>query len=1595
MTPPLHPNFDGLRAILNGVRKELLDLGLRNPLLNYRLLKSRGLEVVDERSSDIYRLLVSDGKRFSFLPSEEQHGAAGPIFNSGDDETSEEDAFEAPSEGLDSRFTDTYLQTALNSKQLQTRLLATYYAARTSIEEQGVNTLYLALGILNWLEDDSSEEMHRAPLVLIPVELERSSVRERFRLKYSGEDLGGNASLAEYLRQSFGLRFPELPDTEELDVDSYFEAVRAATSSQSRWSIDPNAVALGFFSFSKFLMYRDLDTTTWPVEITLPGQDLLNDLLGTGTLGGKGSVYGESDFIDNHLDNRKLFQVVDADSSQTIALLDIADERNMVVQGPPGTGKSQTIVNAIAQAVGAGKRVLFVSEKMAALEVVKRRLDAIGLGPACLELHSNKTNKKAVIEELRRTVQVREPQMPRVESELTQLDETRRRLNDYCLAVNSPVAKSDETPCSLYGRLLPVASRLAQISIADLAVSGILEWTDIDLHRKRDAVSTLQARVRLCGIPLHHAFWGSRLRFFLPTKRERLKELLLRGAVSARRLDLAARDLAILLSTPELTCRKGFLAAYSAGCRLSTAPVLAALDTHSPDWVGRGSMIRQAIAEGQRLREIRSKWNQELQPRAWDRDVEALRRDLTETGSRWWRFLSGRWRAAKKECSALLLHSPPKTLGGMIEVIDAISDAGRITASLASQNADLGKLFGISWRGGDSDWDVLVSQFEWMSSTINAIQAGEVSDWCLDAAQRKVDRAALSERTSALGLAIQDQERTAREIAGALELDLTLIPDPETVPMVDFEQRLRTMAARVEELDSLVAYNQAAEQCRTEILESVVQIADRWEPAATYLTDLFDYVQISSLLEAAFRERPALAMFDGAEHGEMVKRFRELDSRSLILNRLAVALQHARRVPTANAGNGQIGVLHHEFEKKGRFLPLRKLIGKAGNAMQAIKPVFMMSPLSIANFIPPGSIEFDLVIFDEASQVRPADALGAIVRGRQVVVVGDSKQLPPTSFFDTLIGQEAESDDEELATSDIESVLGLFCSRGAHQRMLRWHYRSRHESLIAVSNHLFYDDRLIVFPSPDQERHQLGLVYRRLENAPYDRSRTRTNPGEARAVAEAVIAHARDQLGKPEQERLTLGVAAFSVAQMDAILAQLEGLRRANSSCEEFFGFQTHEPFFVKNLENVQGDERDVMFISIGYGRTAEGYLAMSFGPLNRAGGERRLNVLITRARERCEVFTTLSADDIDLTRTNAGGAFALKTFLTYAATGKIDIPVQTQRPQDSVFEEQVLDALQRSGYTVHAQVGCAGFFLDLAVVDDRRPGRYLLGIECDGAAYHNARSARDRDRLRQAVLVGLNWQIQRIWSTDWFRNPKRELTRLIEAIESAKIHPGRQPNSNAAATMTVSEDLPETAHEATDDVLQPANPSASTVPKYRIADLHIGQVSAELHLVSPQALALCLVEVVAVESPVFWLEAARRVANAVGIQRLGNRIQDSFRSACEVGSRAGRFTVRGGFLWRTDMAAATIRDRSDLPQSAKKIEYVSPEEIQGAIEQVIQSSYGLASDDVASYACRLLGFARLTDEMRAVVDKQRDALLAAGRVVLKGDSLVSPPKPR
>ena len=471
-------------------------MGLRNnALINYQLSRARGVEVIGGCPEDIFRVLVQDGKSMSFPPKPEKNSQLQIVEDIEDEANSKQQA-------------DNKLQTTYPSTELQRRLLNTYYAARTAIEEQGVNTLYLALGMLKWFEAESSDILRQAPLILIPVELDRASIRAQFRIYYTGEDIGTNLSLQEKLKSDFGIQFPPIPETDdpdEFDIQNYCQEAEAAIASQSRWSIDTSAIAIGFFTFAKFLMYRDLNSENWPEETAPSEHSVLQSILDEAGFQVSDSFLPDETYIDEHLQPTEIHHVVDADSSQALAIHDVSQGCNLVIQGPPGTGKSQTITNLIAEAIASDKQVLFVAEKMAALEVVKRNLDTVRLGNACLELHSHKINKKMVLDELKRTLELEPPQR-NSEQKLAQLVDKRNTLNDFCAAVNTPIGQNNVTPYEAYGEILAIKRRFSGVECPPL---DLLQISKSEFESTLEIIKDLQVILKRMGVPKDQPFWGS------------------------------------------------------------------------------------------------------------------------------------------------------------------------------------------------------------------------------------------------------------------------------------------------------------------------------------------------------------------------------------------------------------------------------------------------------------------------------------------------------------------------------------------------------------------------------------------------------------------------------------------------------------------------------------------------------------------------------------------------------------------------------------------------------------------------------------------------------------------------------------------------------------------------------------------------------------------------------------------------------------------------------------------------------------------------------------------------------------------------------
>lgn len=674
-----------------------------------------------------------------------------------------------------------------------------------------------------------------------------------------------------------------------------------------------------------------------------------------------------------------------------------------------------------------------------------------------------------------------------------------------------------------------------------------------------------------------------------------------------------------------------------------------------------------------------------------------------------------------------------------------------------------------------------------------------------------------------------------------------------------------------------------------------------------------------------------------------------------------------------------MALIRREINKKKRHIPIRQLLLKAGNAIQQIKPVFMMSPMSVATFLVQGAMEFDLVIFDEASQVKVVDALIPILRGKQIVVVGDSKQMPPTDFFSRTY--ENEEDEDENKTGDIESILGMFLAQGVNESMLKWHYRSKHDSLINVSNQEFYDGRLMVFPSSGANEKATGLKFNHIPESIYERGTSRTNPFEARKVAEQVMIHAKTN------PKLTLGVVAFSTAQRDCIILELERLRRQDSSCEMFFSKNNLEEFFVKNLENVQGDERDVIFISIGYGRTVDKKVTSSFGPINREGGERRLNVLITRARLSMEVFCNFTADDLATQSTTPFGVKALKSFLKYAESGVLENRFETGKETDSPFEDEVISAIRKMGYDVEPQVGSAGFFIDIAVIDPNKPGKYVLAVECDGASYHSSVSARDRDRLRQNVLEGMGWKFHRIWSTDWFRTQSRQIELLKKAIEIV-INQSNQAPDFVNTVKNSNNDIP-----AQKEITIQRNKviyNVPTVNKYTVINT-IPNLSLHTELLEVPIIKISdyLLSILQTEGVIHIKDAAKRITDFLGIGRIGSRILEHIVCGAIYGHRINLYCYIDEFLYEDINKNVEVRDRSELDSNLKKIENIAPEEIQKALIENISMAFSLPEVEAISEALSSMGFNRATEKASTIVGAEIEKLFKDNKIKLVDNRIV------
>jgi len=1549
-------------------RAKLLDLTLNNRLLNFRETKGTVRLLVDDLAA--FEDAMAGEAAFALLPRPD------PLAGR-DVELHKAMAGEDPIRlYLAEQRQSGILHAPLVGEELEKRLLELYRKSRTELEETGAVSLYVAIGFLRWFESDESEIERKAPLLLVPATLERGSGQAPYRIAIAEDETRVNVTLLKKLETDFGLDTAgmETPPTDDagVDVRRVLKDFARLVQDFPRWDV-LDEVQLGQFSFSKFLMWLDLAANA--------GKLLENELVHR-LFQGKSELlpWAKMPIEESALDSRpvgELATINDADPSQLQAIHAANDGNSFVLQGPPGTGKSQTITNLIAQTLSRGKSVLFVSQKMAALEVVQRRLEEAGLGPFCLELHSDKTNKKAVVDQLRAALDAAGLGAPvQIEEKLRTLQTAQDELDGFAELLRTP-GPFGLNPYEVCSRLIG----MRQVPEVRLAL-GSPETVDRARHSALRELAGKLARDAAEARPCPDHPWArARCRSWSPELARNVESGLMELAQALAGVRERGAELASVLGMDEPP---------SEARRVEASAELADLLLRSPTpplvMVRGGNFNEMEASIRKWLGHVRARsasWSplaDTFEPRLLSLDLEPLR------------IRFHRWAGAFFLFAWLMLWGSRRLLRGVArkalpparELAAGLDQALLVRAeddALANAATEARTLLGRVWRGADTDPDEVDRLLEW-TRRFRQASAQFFGMEALASAERTARLATDQHEAIAPGTdgarALESYAKAGQRLRAAQErLQSLLELAPAADPSLEARQgEVRRWQSALGGLRDWCALQSTLAEFRAHGLGPVADAVERGEVSAKEVGATLERAIYQWWWEGLLAREPRLGRFRGIDHEAVIDRFRGLDQDSIALFRKRLQTELAVRLPDAQAPGEEMALLRRQLQLKQRHMPVRKLFSRIPGVLRRLKPCVLMSPQSVARYLAHDLEPFDLVLFDEASQIPPWDAVGAIARGRQTVVVGDSKQLPPTRFFDRAIEEDDAPDEEDLV--EMESILDE-ASAALPNLSLKWHYRSRHESLIAFSNHCYYEGCLHTFPSAEANVPELGVKLRHVEGGFYDRGGSRQNQAEAEAVV-AELFRILEVGGK------SLGVVTFSLTQQRLIEDLVEVELRRRPGMERHFNADCREPVFIKNLENVQGDERDVMLFSICYGPDRAGRVSMNFGPLNRQGGERRLNVAVTRARERTVVFTSLRPDQIDLGRSRQVGVAQLKSYLDYARRGMLALDasaVPTGQAPDSPFEEEVLRILRSEGWEVHPQVGCSGYRVDLAVVDPERPGAYLLGIECDGATYHSSACARERDRLRQQVLEQLGWRFHRIWSTDWWLDRDRALARLRGALETAR----REPRvERSVAVPTPHEEPAPVVPQAPVPVAKGQFADAATPPGAqpypRLEAKRLGD--SESFYSEPNAVARRLQEVVASCGPIHSEAAGRLVIASWGLHQLGRRIREQLQEAIRQLPNASQPVARGEWLWPAELDPTSwrgIRVPGGTGDGRRPAEQIPPEEIANAAEWVLERAVGpVDRDELLRETGRIFGIDRIGHHVREALTSGLDLLVASGR---------------
>ncbi len=1505
--------------------RKLLDLGMRNSLINLRMTKTQ-LPILTN-SLDVLENALADGSDFTILSRPADWHV---------EEVSFEALHEMGKAGIiKAEFENKRLRSVFTEGELSTVIKGLYRTAKISLEENGANTLYLALGMLRWFESKRSTKARYAPIILLPIEMVRKSAVQGYVIRLRDDEPQMNITLLEKLKQDFGIvvkGVDPLPGDEHgIDIRRVLTILRKAVMDQPRWDVLETA-SIGIFSFSQFVMWNDIRNRT---------DDLMRNKVVRSLIEGKLCWDAQPLEIGDRVNENNVLLPMPADASQLYAIQEACSGESFVLHGPPGTGKSQTITSLIANALAKGKSVLFVAEKMAALEVVQKRLEAIGIGPFCLEVHSNKSKKRDVLEQLRKATEVvKSRTAEEFAAKAGQLAAMRAELDSYAQQLHRMRGCGRD----LYALINEYEHYKDAPDLAAFDRGFIQGLTKLTLDQQQLVVERLVAAAKEVGHPNNHPLNRVACTQYTQNLRGNLQ-----ATVDAyiKRLVRIGGDVNLLVEV---------LGERQPGS-FDDLQRLSGIASHMVCWYDMPSAWTRAAFPQLYFEEVAKLAQHSIQANALEQqllqsfdpsiltqDGAQLFAEFAQVSAKW--FLP-KMLGMKKLVKTLNAYAKaPVDKESVRTHIAALRDYQQESRAAAELLDKYGQDLGAFYTGKATDWNKIAQLVAAAQSSAQALYGLYGS---YDVMHNTCGKPEL--RDSVYGLSSGFSAFTQAKTAFDSLLGIVQIEEDQ---WLDGQLALcRTILDHADELKEWIAYVGVAAEAKAMGLNNVVS---SYENGADHNDVYRSYKKavLQGLISDAIDESGALNQFSGAVFNKKIEQYKRMDQEWTRLSQQEVYCRLASKVPNFTreaAHSSELGILQRCIKSGGRGTSIRKLFDQIPNLLSRLCPCMLMSPISVAQYLDPKREPFDIVVFDEASQMPTCKAVGVLARGKDAIIVGDPKQMPPTSFFAT-----NTVDEDNLEAEDLESILDDCLALNMPQSHLLWHYRSRHESLIAFSNREFYENKLLTFPSVNDRESKVRLVH---VDGVFDRGKSRTNKAEAQAVVEEIKRRYKD----PVLSAQSLGIVTFNISQQHLIDDLLTEACAQDPELEKW-AFDKEESLFIKNLENVQGDERDVILFSIGFGPDENGKIYMNFGPLNRDGGWRRLNVAVSRARCEMMVFSTMRSEQLDLNRTKAEGVAALRSFLEYAEGRTLALEessVQTQQACCDGIAESICKALAEKGYETDLSVGRSEYRMDIGVIDPKNPDQYILGIMLDGSSYGAAKTTRDREIAQISVLGGLGWQILRIWCMDWWDNSEKELKRILEklrdvqnGVKQSKLEAPKPAEQPARLEKNTSGMIPEQTQQAL----------MKSAPIYIAASVPEKLLSPEAYIEpwNERDIQSKIRLVIHTEAPVSLPMLTKRVVQSYGIARAGSRIQGHLNTILR--NMHPKTTTQGDvvFYWKADQnpdAYVGFRVSGD-GENRRDVRDVPVQEVANAIYTVLYEQISMGQDDLLRETANKLGYTRL-----------------------------------